>query len=104
MRRAARVDDNQKEIVRELRKFGASVHCLHKTGQGFPDLVIGWQGRNYLVEVKDNSKSPSARRLTRAESEWHSKWRGQVAIVGSVEEAITLLKIREKKDGTTAKI
>jgi hypothetical protein len=45
MKRAAKVDINQKEIVAYLRKIGASVAVMSAVGQGFPDLVVGWRGR-----------------------------------------------------------
>lgn len=96
MRRAARTDTNQSAIVAALRQHGASVQCLHTIGKGVPDLLVGWQGRNYLLEIKDNSKPPSARRLTPDEEQWHLEWRGQVQVVSSVEEAIALIKTREK--------
>lgn len=49
MRRRARVDDNQAEIVKVLRQLGATVRPTHTVGDGFPDLVVGWRGKNYLV-------------------------------------------------------
>ena len=41
MRRAARTDANQAEIVAALRGVGASVQPLHAVGQGCPDLLVG---------------------------------------------------------------
>ena len=60
----ARVDANQKEIVAELRKLGASAVAIHEIGRGCPDLLVGTLGINYLLEVKDGTKPPSRRRLT----------------------------------------
>ena len=65
MRRAA-VDANQAEIVKALRKVGATVQPLHRVGQGCPDLAVGHGGVNHMIEVKDGSKPPSARGLTDA--------------------------------------
>jgi hypothetical protein len=48
---------------------------------------------NLLLEVKDGSKPPSARKLTPDEAEWHSAWRGQVVTVKSVAEALGVLGI-----------
>ena len=64
MRRAARADSNQAEIVDALRKVGASVQPIHTVGGGVPDLLVGFRGQNYLFEVKDGEKAPSDRRLT----------------------------------------
>lgn len=88
MRRAAKVDANQTEIVEALRKIGASVQPLHAVGQGCPDLLVGWRGIVSLLEVKDGSKPPSARKLTEDQVKWHAEWRGQVAVVENVEQAI----------------
>lgn len=88
MRRAAKTDANQQEIIDALRKIGASVQPLHKVGQGCPDLLCGWRGMNTILEVKDGKKPPSARKLTADQVEWHANWRGQVAVVETVEQAI----------------
>lgn len=88
MRRAARVDDNQADIVAALRKIGASVQPLHAVGSGCPDLLVGWRGMTSLLEVKDGSKPPSARKLTPDQVKWHANWRGQVAVVETIEQAI----------------
>ena len=87
MRRAAKVDDNQGEIVAALRAAGCSVTSLASVGRGCPDLVVGRAGVTYLLEVKDGSKPPSKRRLTPDEKAWHGAWRGQVAVVESVQDA-----------------
>lgn len=91
MRRIARVDSNQSEIVEALRAIGATVQTLHQVGGGVPDLLVGFRGVNILLEVKDGKKPPSARRLTEAEYSWHVDWRGQVAVVNNVDEAINVL-------------
>lgn len=93
MRRAARVDANQSTIAEALRSCGATVQLIHAVGKGCPDLLVGFGGVNLLLEVKDGSKSPSKRKLTPDEATWHEEWRGQVAIVESVEDAIELLEI-----------
>lgn len=90
-RRAAKVDANQSAIVAAFRKAGASVQPLHMVGQGCPDLLVGFRGRNLAVEVKDGSKPPSARKLTADEAEWHEAWRGQVCVVNDEDEALGLL-------------
>lgn len=93
MRRAAKVDANQSEIVDALRRVGASVQPLHAVGAGVPDLLVGYGFRNHLLEVKDGSKPPSARKLTKKQVEWHEVWRGSVLTVTSPEDAIEQLGI-----------
>lgn len=93
MRRAARTDTNQAEIVQVLRKAGCTVQHLHTLGQGTPDLLVGYAGSNFLLEVKDGNKPPSKRKLTPDEELWHRRWGGQVAIVSSAGEALEVLGV-----------
>jgi hypothetical protein len=89
-RRAARVDDNHHAIVSAMRDCGAKVLSLAPLGYGIPDLLV--LTRRYglrLVEVKDGSKPPSARALTRKQQEFHADWR-VVSVVTSVDEAVAL--------------
>lgn len=88
MRRAARTDANQAEIVDVLRRAGRSVSVTAGVGRGFPDLVVGHRGKTFLLEVKDGAQPPSKQRLTEDEKLWHMEWRGHVAVVHSVAEAI----------------
>lgn len=91
MRRATRIDENQREIVAALRAAGATVEPLHFVGRGFPDILVGYRGQNYLIEIKDGRKPPSRRRLTPDERAWHGHWRGQVAIAESIEDALRII-------------
>lgn len=87
MRRAANLDSNHREVVLALRAIGATVQSLASVGSGCPDLVVGYHGRNVLLEVKDGEKPPAHRTLTAAEADWHATWGGQLATVYSAEEA-----------------
>ena len=98
-RRAAKVDANQREVVKALRKAGATVQHLHAVGAGCPDLLVGYKGGNHLVEVKDGHKPPSARKLTPDQVVWHRDWRGSpVHVVKSVTEALAVLGIEPVTD------
>lgn len=92
-RRAAKIDRNQPEIVKALRQAGASVHPCHAAGQGFPDIAVGFRGRNYLLEIKDGNLAPSGRRLTPAQEEWHAAWRGDAVVVTTVSEALAAIGV-----------
>jgi hypothetical protein len=90
MRRAAKVDRNQAEIVRALREAGCGVLDLSKVGNGCPDLLVHapiYPWRQYLLEVKDGKKPPSERKLTKAQEKFHSEWKGWVHVVKSPREA-----------------
>lgn len=93
MRRAAKVDDNQGEIVAALRRAGCSVQSLAGVGRGFPDLAVGFRGKNFFLEIKDGSKPPSQRRLTPDEESFHTSWRGHVTIVENIEDALKVVGV-----------
>lgn len=69
MRYAKRTDDNHAAVRDRLRELvpGATVRDLSGAGAGIPDLLVGYAGQNFLFEIKDGSKSPSKRKLTRAQ-------------------------------------
>ena len=90
MRRAAKIDANQSAIVGALKACGAQVLSLAAIGKGVPDLLILHRGRFQLMEVKDGSLPPSARRLTPAQEEFHLDW--PVTVVTSCETAIAALR------------
>jgi Holliday junction resolvase len=92
MRRAAKVDANQEQIVEALRAVGATVQTLAAVGKGVPDLLVGYQGKTLLLEVKDGRRPPSERRLTEDQLVWHGAWRGgPLAVVDGVDAALRAL-------------
>lgn len=91
MKLKPRKDTNHPNIVLALRQVGCSVADTAALGHGFPDLVVGFRGKNFLLEVKDGSLPPSRRKLTTDESAFHENWRGQIFVVTSVEEAIAVV-------------
>ena len=94
MRRAAKIDANQTQVVLALQAAGATVQSLAAVGQGVPDLLVGFQGKTLLMEVKDGQKPPSARRLTEDQLTWHGAWRGgPLAVVDVVDAALRVLGV-----------
>lgn len=92
MRRAAKKDDNHANVVDALRQIpGCTVQDLAAVGNGCPDLLVGFRGRNLCLEIKDGSKPPSHRRLTPEQVVWHHEWRGQVVVVEDVEQAVRVV-------------
>ncbi|MEY4720068.1 MAG: hypothetical protein RL563_2686 [Pseudomonadota bacterium] len=88
MRRAARRDDNEGEIVRALRECGAQVVYIDEPC----DLIVGYKGRTILVEIKDGSKPPSARKLTPNEQKFHDEWTGgELHVITSVSQALDVI-------------
>lgn len=66
MRYAAKVDSNQKEIVAALRKRGAAVLITSQLKNAF-DILVGFNGNLFIMEIKDGNKPPSAQKLTSGE-------------------------------------
>jgi len=99
-RKRSRRDPNQGEIVEALRAAGASVEELDDVGAGVPDLLVGFRGRNFLLEVKSPPyKGPKGGRLPEGarahqyelndrQKKWHEAWSGQVAVVNSIDQAL----------------
>ena len=75
-------DANEAEIISALRSIHGVV-VSQISGAGVPDLLVSFQGFNYLLEVKDKSG-----KLTSTQVEWHKAWTGQVEIVHTVDEAL----------------
>jgi hypothetical protein len=68
MRRAARVDATQEQIVSALRAAGAYVWII-----GLPvDLLVGYNNHSFLVEVK----SGPSKRLTKLQADFFENWTG----------------------------
>jgi hypothetical protein len=86
MRRAARVDQNQTQIVSALRAAGAYVWIV-----GLPvDLLVGYRNHTYLVEIKTDAK----KRLTPLQADFFENWKGgTLARVDNPESALRMLKV-----------
>ncbi|WP_310619663.1 hypothetical protein [Flexibacterium corallicola] len=94
MRRAAKVDANQSEIVQALRSVGATVTSLAAVGGGVPDLLVGYRRVNHLLEVKRETIQPVEKLLTPDQEEFHKFWRGWLEIVTNADQAIELITRR----------
>lgn len=89
-------DANEPEIVRLLEFVGASVQALN--GTGVPDLLVGFRGRTFLLEVKARTATGRAKRsrsdadargLLETQQKWWSSWKGDPPIVvTSAQEAL----------------
>jgi len=67
---------------------------LAGVGKGVPDLLVGFQGKTLLMEIKDGRKTPSERRLSEDQVRWHGAWRGgPLAIVDGVDAALRMLGV-----------
>jgi hypothetical protein len=88
MRRAARTDSTQTDIVNALRRCGCRVLHLHTLGSGAPDILVGLGRRLTMMELKSGDLSPSRRRLTPLEQDFARDWAGHVITIESVDQAL----------------
>jgi len=90
MRQAAKIDSNQPEIVDSFKAHGASVKYT-PVGDGFPDLVVGYNKRNYLIEVKSEKG-----KLRKEQIKFFGDWNGQADVIRTQEDVDKFMKrIRE---------
>lgn len=95
MHRTRKVDSNQADLVKQIRKIpGVSVALTHTVGNGFPDAAVGFRGRTYLIEIKDPGKFKSQRKLTDEEEIFHNAWTGHVKIIETIEDVLRMLGIK----------
>lgn len=79
-------DSNQKEIIEALVTAGASVFDASQVGSGFPDLVVGFRGKNYLIEVKSKNGKLNSKQI-----KFFEMWRGSVYMVKTAEQALEVI-------------
>lgn len=78
---AKRRDANEPDIVNALRKVGATVKRLD-----FFDLLVGYKGKNYLIEVKTEKG-----KLTNAQVDEFKTWRGDAHIAVTIDDALQII-------------
>jgi Holliday junction resolvase len=87
---AKRVDLNHQEVVKTLRSLGATVFDASRMGQGFPDLVVGYNHQTVLVEIKSGEK----KKFTQAQLKFMADWKGSaVTRINDIDGAIRLIKV-----------
>lgn len=88
--RHGKQDANAPAIALALRKCGASVLDLHAVGGGCPDLLVGFHGSSWLMEVKTATGS-----VRDSQQAFARDWRGSpVVVVRTVAEALAAIGIR----------
>jgi len=86
MRRAARVDANQTQVIEALRAAGAYVWII-----GLPvDLLVGYKNHTMLMEIKAGPK----KHLTTLQQDFFDKWGGGTLIrVDGPKAALAALRV-----------
>jgi hypothetical protein len=87
------VDPNQADIVDALRGIPeCSVAITSACGDGFPDIVVGYRGFNFMFEIKDpRNTDKRLHDLTPDQKTFHAAWKGQIQKVFSLKEIITAM-------------
>jgi hypothetical protein len=96
MRRAAKVDRNQPEIVSALRKVGADVVSLAAVGDGIPDLLVGYSRRDG-ADRGEGRHEAAERAAADLDDQigWHAAWRGgRCVVASSVAEALAAIGVK----------
>lgn len=97
MRRAAKTDNNHAHIRDQLRANGRAVWDCSKFGDGFPDLVVGYRGSIFLMEVKseDGQLTPKQHK---AINKWEQDGGEPVLVVYELDEAIKMTEPSRKEE------
>lgn len=106
-RYAAKIDAAQPGIVDGLKGHGCTIQHLAKCGEGAPDILVGYGGKqrgvNVLFEIKTpgsrhskakptpGSKDHNAQTALR-QLEWYEHWMGPVFRVETLEDAWNLVQ------------
>lgn len=93
MRKYGRQDTNHKDIGAAFERLGCSVANLSSLGKGLPDILVGFGGLSILVEIKDGSKPPSHRKLTKDEETFRMNWKGGYRLVTCLDDVLETVKV-----------
>lgn len=85
-----RLDANHRAIRDAIQSVGATVD-----EKGPLDLLVGFRGTNYLLEIKTTRGT-----LRASQRAFLAAWQGQAAVVRTVEEALDAIGVtRTRRDG-----
>ncbi len=92
-------DANHDPVANTFRDLGCSVLDTHlPVVPGYPDLLVGHRGVNYMVEVKNPETAYGRKGLSVSQTDFTASWRGATPIlVTSTDEAIALVQHWSKK-------
>lgn len=88
-RRAAKVDANQKEIVRSFRGLGWYVLIISQL-KNCCDIIVSKNNVTIAIEIKDGSKPKSQQKLSEGELKFMEEWKGLYEIVTCVDEVVAI--------------
>jgi hypothetical protein len=84
-----KLDENHRAIVATLQYNGALVGDLSNAGGGIPDLVVGFRGVLFLVEVKTPKGA-----LSPKQKEFFAQWSEYpTLVIRTVDEAMDVMEV-----------
>lgn len=89
-------DANQADFILDMKAIGAPVVDLSSVGGGCGDVLVGWNFRNWLFELKDPNQPPSARKPRQSQLAFRASWRGQYDLVETSEAAMQLMGVPDR--------
>jgi hypothetical protein len=91
----AKTDKNSSALLKSIRQIpNVSICDLSGAGGGVPDVMLGYQGANLLIEIKRPDVAPSQSKLNDLQVEWHDSWLGQVAVVRTLDDILEVMGIK----------
>ena len=90
MRRAARRDENEPDIIKALRQVGACVYPMDEPC----DLLVGFRNQTILMEIKNPKNNYGKKGLNKNQREFFKSWRGGTyCAVDSIDAALRVLNV-----------
>lgn len=87
-------DENHDEIVSDLILVGCSVADLSQVGGGMTDTLVGFRGKNYLIEIKpEGMRNAKDGGLHKNQIDFHKTWQGHKCVVYNSMEAFKVIGI-----------
>lgn len=81
-------DKNELHIIKMLKLSGVSVQRI--SAKDVPDLLCGFKGVTYLIEIKDGKG-----KLSPGQAKFHETWRGRKPQVAyNIDEALAIFGIK----------
>jgi endogenous inhibitor of DNA gyrase (YacG/DUF329 family) len=91
---ACKKDANHNEVVNAMQKVGAYVLDMSHVGRGFPDLIVGFQSKTILMEIKNPSTAYGKKGLNKNQLKWKEEWTGGTyCVVDSPEAALRMIGV-----------
>lgn len=99
--RRVKRDANHAEIVAALKGVGATVLDLAAVGGGCPDLLVGFKGRNTLLELKNPENAKVGGKAMQGTKDkqhtFRSEWQGLAFVVTRSADALDAIGASDRR-------